>query len=765
MVHAVHGHGAPAMRVEDERLVTGRGTYASDWNLPGQLYAHFVRADRAHADIVSIHVDAAAKHPGVKRVYTGEDAVRAGYTKYLVLVSYTGRGGSHIIKPARPMLPTHRVRHVGEAVVMVVADTPVAAQDAAELVRIEYRDLPAVVSAEAALAPGAPLLHDEAPGNLAFDYESGNETAAAAAIAQAAHVTRAKFTVTRVAPNPMEPRACVLRYDPDDGTYHVHVCIQGINMMRKQLSAITDVPEDKFVVHARDVGGSFGQRSAAYPEYTIQMLAAKELGRPIKWTSTRSEGMASDSHGRANLVEGELALDRDGKFLGLRLNWTADMGAYLSVTGSASHTRNPTACMTGVYRIPALYGRFRLAFTNTVPVAAYRGAGRPDIAYVIERLVNQAAAELKIDPAELRRRNLIPPEAFPYKTPTGSTYDATDLPAVLARAVRFADWKGFAARRAKSEKAGKLRGLGIATVIENTGAGLFPRDEVEVELLTSGEIQVFSVSHSQGQGHETTFGMIVADALGVPLERVRLRQGIKPLFGNHTGGSRSTAGAGSVCRIAALKLIEQGRSFAAEQMEVEPSQVDYAKGVFSARESKKKLSLQQLAKVKPFSVVGEGSVGSTFPNGCHVSEVEIDPETGVTRVVAYHAVDDCGNVINHAIVEGQVHGAVVQGVGQILGEEVVYDPGTGQLLTGSFMDYCMPRAGLIPGIRMEDSPIPATNNVLGVKGAGESGCTASMPSVANAVMDALRPLGVNHLDMPMTPARVWRAIQSAKIGN
>jgi len=384
---------------------------------------------------------------------------------------------------------------------------------------------------------------------------------------------------------------------------------------------------------------------------------------------------------------------------------------------------------------------------------------------VIERLVNQAAAELKIDPAELRRRNLIPPEAFPYKTPTGSTYDATDLPAVLARAVRFADWKGFAARRAKSEKAGKLRGLGIATVIENTGAGLFPRDEVEVELLTSGEIQVFSVSHSQGQGHETTFGMIVADALGVPLERVRLRQGIKPLFGNHTGGSRSTAGAGSVCRIAALKLIEQGRSFAAEQMEVEPSQVDYAKGVFSARESKKKLSLQQLAKVKPFSVVGEGSVGSTFPNGCHVSEVEIDPETGVTRVVAYHAVDDCGNVINHAIVEGQVHGAVVQGVGQILGEEVVYDPGTGQLLTGSFMDYCMPRAGLIPGIRMEDSPIPATNNVLGVKGAGESGCTASMPSVANAVMDALRPLGVNHLDMPMTPARVWRAIQSAKIGN
>jgi carbon-monoxide dehydrogenase large subunit len=762
MSHAVHGYGAPAMRVEDERLVTGHGTYASDWNLPGQLYAHFVRADRAHAGIVAINVEAAAKHPGVKRIYTGEDAVRAGYTKYLVIVSYTGRGGQPIIKPPRPMLPVKRVRHVGEAVVMVVADSPAAAQDAAELIEIEYRDLPTVVSAEAALASGAPQLHEEAPGNLAFDYESGNEDAVNAAFAQAAHVTRAKLTITRVAPNPMEPRACVLRYDPQDGTYHVHVCIQGINMMRKQLATITDVPEDKIVVHARDVGGSFGQRSAAYPEYCMQMLAAKELGHPIKWISTRSEGIASDSHGRANVVAAELALDRDAKFIGLRLDWVADMGAYLTATGSASHTRNPSACMTGVYRIPALYGRFRLAFTNTVPVAAYRGAGRPDIAYVVERLVNQAAAELKIDPAELRQRNFIPPDAFPYKTPTGSTYEATDLPAVLARAVKFADWKGFAARRKKSEKAGKLRGLGIATVIENTGAGLFPRDEVEMALTAKGEIEVFSVSHSQGQGHETTFGQIVADTLGVPLERVRLRQGVKVLFGNHTGGSRSTVGAGSVCKIAAQKLIEQGRSFAAEQMEVEPSQVDYARGVFHARGTKQKISLVELAKVKPFSVLGEGSFGSTFPNGCHISEVEIDPETGVTKVVAYHAVDDCGNVINHTIVEGQVHGAVVQGVGQILGEEVVYERDSGQLLTGSFMDYCMPRAGLIPGIRMQDSPVPSVNNVLGVKGVGESGCTASMPSVANAVMDALRPLGVQHLDMPMTPARVWRAIDSAR---
>jgi len=756
--HASH-HGG---RVEDLRLVTGAGKYASDWSLPGQLYAAFVRSDRAHAEIVSVKTGRAAQHPGVRRVYTGEDAIAAGYTKYFVVVSYPGRGGKHIIKPPRPVLAARKVRHVGDAVAMVVADTPLAAQDAAELVDVEYRDLPAVVSAEAALAPGAPQLHEEAPGNLAFDYEAGNEETVKEALARAAHVTRLKLEVSRVAPSPMELRGCTVRYDAQSGIYHVHVCIQGINMMRKQLAAITDVPEEKLVVHAQDIGGSFGQRSAAYPEYCMQMLAAKELGRPVRWISSRAEGFMSDTHGRANTVNGELALDGDGRFLALKLDWIADMGGYLSATGSASHTRNPATCMTGVYRIPALYGRFRLAFTNTVPVAAYRGAGRPDMAYVMERLVSQAAAELKIDPAELRRRNFIPKDAFPYKTPTGSTYEATDLHGVLERALKFADWKGFPARRRKSEQAGKLRGLGIATVIENTGAGLFPKDQVEIEATRSGEINVYSVSQSQGQGHETTFGMIVAEALGVPLERVHLRQGVKPLIGNHTGGSRSTAGAGSACKLAALKLIEQGKSLAAEQMEVEPSQVDYAKGFFQVRGEKRKISLFDLAKKKPMDVMGEGTFGSTFPNGCHITEVEVDPATGTPRIVAYHAVDDCGNVINHAVVEGQVHGAVTQGAGQIFGEQVVYDRQTGQLLTGSFMDYCMPRAGLVPAIQMQDYPVPSVNNVLGVKGVGESGCTASIPSLANAVVDALRPLGIGHLDMPLTPAKLWHAIHSAR---
>ena len=756
--HAHHFSG----RVEDHRLVTGAGKYAADWDLPGQLYASFVRSDRAHAEIISVNTAKAARHPGVKRVYTGEDALAAGYSKYFVIVNFPGRGGNHIIKPPRPVLAARRVRHVGDALAMVVADSAQAAQDAAELVEVEYRDLPHVVSAEAALAAGAPQLHEEAPGNLAFDYEAGSEEAVKTAIAQAAHVTRLKLEVTRVAPNPMELRGCTVRYDAKDGIYHVHVCIQGINMMRKQLAAITDVPEDRIVVHAQDIGGSFGQRSAAYPEYCMQMLASKDLGRPVRWISSRSEGFMSDTHGRGNTVAGELALDRDGRFLALRLDWIADMGGYLSATGCASHTRNPSTCMTGVYRIPALYGRFRLVFTNTVPVAAYRGAGRPDMAYVMERLVNQAAADLKMDPAELRRRNFIPKELFPYKTPTGSTYEATDLHNVLERALKFADWKGFAARRKKSGKAGKLRGLGIATVIENTGAGLFPKDQVEIAATAAGHIDVFTVSQSQGQGHETAFGEIVAHELGIGTGHVSIRQGVKPLIGNHTGGSRSTVGAGSACKLAALKLIEQGRSLAAEQLEVEPSQVDYAKGVFQVRGGKRKIGLLQLAQKKPFTALGEGTFGSTFPNGCHITEVEIDPDTGETRIVAYNAVDDCGNVINHTLVEGQVHGAVAQGAGQIFGEQVVYDRATGQLLTGSFMDYFMPRAGLLPDIRMQDAPLPSINNALGVKGVGESGCTASIPSLTNAVLDALRPLGVQHLDMPLTPAKVWHAIRAAR---
>jgi carbon-monoxide dehydrogenase large subunit len=565
----------------------------------------------------------------------------------------------------------------------------------------------------------------------------------------------------------MEPRACTATYDARDDSYTFHACMQGVTTLRKSLSVYTGVPEERLHFVAQDIGGGFGQRTPAYPEHGALMIAAKDTGRPIKWVSTRSEGLATDTHGRANIIDGALALDAEGRILGMRLDWVNDMGAYLG-PGSAGHIRNTITCMTGVYRIPALYATYRVALTNTTPVSSYRGAGRPDIAYTVERLVDQAAAEMKIDAAELRRRNFIPPQAFPYKTPTGSTYECADLPGVLEKAVKLADWKGFAKRRARSEKQGKLRGIGMSTVIENTGAGQAAKDDVEMVLDAQGNVTVHTQAKSQGHSHETTFAMIVSDALGIPLERVKIVQGAREkqhqLLGNHTGGSRSTVGAGSVCHLAAQKLIEHGRAQAALALGVEPSQVDYAKGVFRSKESKRGLKLGDLAKSKPVSVAAEGKFGSTYPNGCHIAEVEIDPATGASEIAAYYAVDDIGKVINHTVVEGQLHGGVVMGAGQIFGEHVVYDRGTGQLLTGSFMDYCMPRAGLVRGIKGEEHPTPSKLSPLGVKGVGESGCTGSLPALANAVMNALRPLGIRHLDMPMTPSKLWHAIDAARKG-
>jgi carbon-monoxide dehydrogenase large subunit len=760
-----HNHHDPVGRVEDVRLTTGTGKYAADWSLPGQLHAHFVRADRAHAEIVSVNPAQALKHPGVKRVFTGADAVRAGYVKPLHTLTFTGKNGMQTRAPDRPVLAHGKVRFVGEALAMVVADSAGAAQDAAELVEVEYRDLPASISPEETLTPGAPRLHESVPGNLSLESETGDAAAVEAAFAGAAHVTRLKVEVTRVSPSPMEPRACLVTHDPRGDAYTLHVCMQGVTTMRRHLSAYTGVPEDRLHFEVRDIGGGFGQRTPAYPEYCALMIAARETGKPVKWVSTRSEAFMTDTHGRANIIDGALAVDRDGKFLAMRLDWVNDMGSYLS-PASMGHIRNTTTCMTGVYRIPALYATYRVALTSTTPVSSYRGAGRPDIAYVVERLVSQAAVELKMDAAELRRRNFIPPEAFPYKTPTGSTYEYADLPGVLEKALRLADWKGYPRRRAQAEKRGKLRGIGISTVIENSGAGQAAKDEVEVVLERGGNITVHTQAKSQGHGHETTFAMIVSDALGVPFERVRIVQGAPEaqhrLQGNHTGGSRSTVGAGSVCHLAAHKLIEQLRAQAALELAVEPSQVEYGKGVFRSRESKRAVKLGDLARAKPVSVVAEGKFGSTYPNGCHIAEVEIDPDTGSAEIASYCAVDDIGTVINHAVVEGQLHGGVVMGAGQIFGEHIVYDRGTGQLLSGSFMDYCMPRAGLLRGIRGEEHPTPSKVSPLGVKGVGESGCTGSLPALANAVMDALAPLGVGHLDMPLTPTKLWHAIQTAR---
>lgn len=760
--HLLDVQGKQVTRLEDLRLITGAGKYASDWNLPNQLYACFVRCDRAHARIVSVDTGAARAHPGVVGVYTGEDALRAGYVRSANFLTFTGKDGMKAHFPDRPVIAHGKVRFVGEPVAMIVAESALIAQDAAELVQVEYEDLPAMVDPEEAISGKALQLHESVPGNLPFEYEAGDAAATAAAIAGAAHVTRVKLESTRVNPNAMEPRACLVAYDQASDAYTVHVCVQGMNMMCKQLAAYTRLPEEKIKVVAREVGGGFGQRSTGYPEYCAVMIAAKATGRPVKWVSTRSEAFLSDTHGRANIISGELALDRDGRFLAMRLEWLADMGAYLAPAGPVSHIRNPTTCLTGMYRIPALYGHWRIALTNTAPVAAYRGAGRPDIAYIIERLVSRAAIELGIDAAELRRRNLIPAEAFPYKTPTGSTYDSADPPGLLEQAVKAADWSGFEARRKQSAQRGKLRGIGIAAVIENTGAGMFPKDEIELEAGADGTVTAYSVSHSQGQGHETTFAMVIAKALGIPVDRVKLEQAPtgKTLIGNHSGGSRTMVGAGTVCHIAAAKLIEHGKNLAADELGLEPSQIAYGDGTFSG--GGRKLTLAELAKKRAVSVVGEGTFGSTFPNGCHIAEVEIDPDTGVTRIASYVTVDDCGVVVNHAIVEGQMHGAVAQGAGQVFGEHVVYDRETGQLITGSFSDYYMPRAGLVPEMVMEEHPTPSRVNPLGIKGMGESGCTASIGCLVNAVLDAVKPLGIAHLDMPLTPAKVWTAIAAAR---
>jgi carbon-monoxide dehydrogenase large subunit len=585
-------------------------------------------------------------------------------------------------------------------------------------------------------------------------------------------VTRLKLRTTRVLPNPMEPRAHIVSYRAHDDSYDIYTCAQGINLLKKLFSFTTHVPEDKIRLHVHDVGGSFGQRSPFYPEQGALMIASKKLGRPIKWVSTRSEGFLADTHGRGIVIAGELALDANGKFLAAKVDFLGDMGAYLSAAGAASHTRNPATCMTGVYQIPALYGRFRLGLTTTTPIAPYRGAGRPDIAYTIERLVSKAAQEIGIDPVELRRRNFIPPEAFPYKAMSGGTYDHCNFDAVLDKALSMADWKGFEARKTKSSAAGKLRGIGISTVIENTGAGVFPKDQVQLEFGADGKITAYTLAQSSGQGHETTFAMVVADALGIDAGQIAVKQSPldRVLIGNHTGGSRSMAGAGSVCRVAALKAIEQGKNLAAVELGAEPSQVEYSKGVFSVAESDRRVTFAELARKhadgtgSALSVVGEDSVGSTFPNGCHIAEVEIDPQTGVTEIVDYTAVDDSGTIVCHPVVEGQVHGAVMQGAGQVFGEQGVYDAGSGQFLSGSFMDYFMPRAGMIRSMNVGDEPLPTKLNVLGAKGVGEAGCGGSLPALTNAVMNALGPLGIHHLDMPLTPNRVWHAIHNAGQG-
>jgi carbon-monoxide dehydrogenase large subunit len=754
-------------RREDSRLIAGQGRYTADWNLPDQLHAAFLRADRAHAEILKLDGARALAHPGVKAVLTGDDTREAGFKSLPNVVSYPGKNGQPMVKPHYPVLAMARVRYVGEPVAMIVAETLAAAEDARELVEIQYRDLPAVASFDAATAPGAPQLHAEVPGNLAFEYDSGDEQAVAAAFARAKHVTKIAMDSQRLVGNPLEPRACLVAYDAAADRYTVYAPLQGA-ALSAQIAAVAGIDKSKVVMATQDVGGSFGVRGPAYHEYFAAMIAAKKLGRPVKWVGTRGEIFVSDFHGRAISMTGELAMDADGKFLAIRFDDRCDLGAYGGAFGAFIATRNITITIGGVYRVPALYARTRLAYTNTVPVSAYRGAGRPDIAYAIERLVDHAAREHGFDPIELRRRNFIPPEAMPYKTPNAGTYDSGHFEGVMDDAMKRADWNGFPQRQAESARAGKLRGIGIATYLEAGGGGGAPKDQVAVEFDAGGSMTLYAVTQSSGQGHETVFPQIVAERLGIDAANIRFhpRPPAADLVGNGTGGSRGALGTGSAFRVLGDKLIELALPHAAKKLNIPQGEVRYSEGKFHAGD--RSIGFMDLARSlagtgpHPLNTTGEGTWGTSYPNGCHIAEVEIEPETGAATIARYTAVDDLGNVVNPVLVEGQVQGGVMQGAGQVFGEHAVYDPATAQLLSGSFMDYVMPRAGWIREMEVHDHPVPTPTNVLGAKGVGESGCSGSLPTLVNATIDALRPLGITHLDMPFTPARIWTAIQEHK---
>ncbi len=762
-------------RLEDGRLVTGHGLYTSDRTLPGQLHAAFLRADRAHARILSIDASAALAMPGVHAVLTGEDVRAAGAGSLPTQLAVNGRDGQPLLKPHRPVLAQGKVRFVGEVVACVVADTALIAQDALEHVQVDYEDLPAVVLAEQALLPGAPQLHDNVPGNRVMDFGQGDEAATAAAFARAARTVRLSLYNNRVVGNPIEPRAVNGHYDAARDHYTLYSVTQGVTGLRTQVATTLGLSEDKLDVVAQDVGGGFGVRSSAHPEHAVVLIAARQLGRPVKWTATRSEGFLSDEQGRDAICHGALALDDNGRFLAMRFDFVSNMGAYCAPAGPFINSRI-TACMTGVYDVEIAYARNQLVLTNTAPTAAYRGAGRPVMSAIIERLVSQAALETGIDDAELRRRNMLQKSRFPFKLVNGNVYDCGDPIGVMTAATAAAGWTDrarFEARRAEALKRGKLLGRGMASCIESTGAGNPTGDQGVLRFDAEGNITLHAVSHSSGQGHETTFAQIVASVLHVPLQSIRVREGDPTvrLVGNGTGGSRTTTGAGSVMLTAAREVVVKGLAFAATELEAAEQDVEFVKGSYRIKGTDRAISLPALARklagpgAHPLDTQSKVTIGVTYPNGCHIAEVEIDPTTGVTEVIAYTACDDAGNIINHQLVEGQMHGGLAQGIGQVLGEYAIYDTGTGQLLTGSFLDYPMPRAGLLQGIQLLDHPVPTETNPLGAKGVGESGVTGSLPTVMNAILDALRPLGVAYFDMPATPARVWAAIQGGKRGD
>ena len=769
------GIGQPVPRKEDPVLVRGLGQYTDDLRVEGQLYMAMVRSPVAHGVLNGVDVAEAREMPGVHGVWTGADLAAAGLGPLKMKVLMPNRDGTDPLQPVRHALAMDRVRFAGDPVAFVVADTAAAAKDAAEAVILDIDPLPAVTDMAAAAAPDAPQLYDNVPRNTVLDYHSGDAAAVAAAFSRAAHVARLPLENTRLVVNPMEVRSAIADYDAGRDHYIFHVCSQGVFGLRNQIAMdILGVPVEKVTVRSGHVGGSFGMKIAVFPEYVCLLHAARQLARPVKWTEERSTSFMSDQHGRAHRYDAELALDAKGKFLAMRVNGFGDLGAYPATVGVLPPTRNIVVNGCSQYDLPLIEVAMRCVLTNASPVGAYRGAGRPEGNYIMERLIDTAAAGMNIDRVELRRRNQIRPDQIPYKAASGMVYDSGDFAAQMDVALQKADYAGFPARRAAAQQQGKLRGIGIGCFLEATAAATMEMGGLRIE--EDGTVTMITGTLDFGQGHDTTLSQIISEKLGVPFEKIRLVQGDSDqlIFGGGTGGSKSVIASGSALLSASDKVIEAGKPWAAHILEAGVNDMAFAQGRFTIAGTDRGIGLIELAaKIRGMPKIPEGlpetldvklineGPGVTFPNGCHVCEVEIDESTGATRIVKYTAVNDFGTVINPLLVEGQLHGGVVQGIGQCLMEQTIYDE-EGQLLTGSFMDYAMPRADDAPMMAVYHHPVPTPQNIMGVKGCGEAGCAGSMTSIMNAVVDALSVYGIRAFDMPATAPRVWKAIQAAK---
>lgn len=767
--------GQPVPRTEDPRLLTGGGRYVDDLTLTNVCQAHILRSPHAHAAITNIDTTRARQAPGVLAILTGEDYMTSGLGNMRCAVSKQGRDGSEMYRPPRPALTGDRVRFVGDAIAMIIAETRSQARDAAELITVDYDALPAITNTAASFEAGSALVWDACARNECFLHLGGDADATEAGITAASRVIKKRFVINRVAANTMEPRGAVGDYDRRDGRYTIHTALHYPHRLRRQLAdEIFGVPEADIRVVARDIGGSFGLRGGMYPEQILVMWASKIVERPVKWLADRSEGFISDCHGRDNVTDAELALDDNGKFLALRVRTLVNMGAYLAEMGPGPAVNN-LGTLAGPYTTPAISVEVSGVFTNMNPTCPYRGAGRPEAAYVIEQLIDAAARETGISGIELRRRNTIPPDAMPFKTGLTFIYDCGEFEKNMDDALKMADFDGFEARRQDANSRGRLRGIGVSNTVERGGGG-GSQERAEIRFDATGGATIIAGTISQGQGHDTVYKQIAADVLGISPNLVRVVEGDTDTLpiGGGTGGSRSATAGGSAVLLAARKIADKGKRIAAHLLEAAIADIELIDGKFGVAGTDRSVTLNEVARaaytpgqlpaeIEPGldEAVGFAPPVSNYPNGCHVCELEIDPDTGVVEFMSYDVVDDVGTVLNPLLLKGQIQGGVAQGLGQALMEDMVHDPVSGQPVTASFLDYAMPRADDMCAINVSSNPVPTATNPLGVKGAGEAGTVGALPAVVSAVVNALSPLGIEDIPMPATPERIWRAIQGA----